>query len=84
MSSQSEMPEEPLAAPIDVQVQWCGINYTVSVKADGHVGDLKRQTYELVGLPSKRQKHMDTTSKVLNDGYPLGSLPNPPSTDLVG
>ena len=85
MASPSDMPTESSAGTTDIDVQWCGINYLVAVKADGSIRDLKRRTYELVGLPSKRQKHMGPKEYDVefSDDYPIGRLQQPPMTDLI-
>ncbi|XBJ21810.1 hypothetical protein VPH35_000298 [Triticum aestivum] len=83
MASPSDMPKEPPAATIQVQVQWCGTDYPVGVKADADIGELKRKACEVTGLPSKRQKHMNPKNKEYNDDHPIGLLQPPHMTDLI-
>jgi hypothetical protein len=58
MDESNNMPKD-LPKTINVNVQWCVIPFFMNLPQESKVQDLKRQNCEVVGLPSKRQKHID-------------------------
>ncbi|CAM0879206.1 unnamed protein product [Alopecurus aequalis] len=85
------MQEDPPAPElVNVVVQWCGINYDVSVPPEARIVDLKRRTCEEAGIPAKRQRYTESDMVrwdevyELNDDIDVASLQDPPTTNLVG